>query len=586
MAKRRENDFGKRINTNVFKRLMEYAKPYWYWMLIASILVLTLTGLDLYRPVLEGAVIDEFITGKNFDVVISIAVKYIILVILFYIANFTQAMILQYMGQNIIYNIRQELYTHVHSLSLRFFDITPIGKIVTRITNDVESLNEMYSNILIKLFSNSIKILGLIIVMFYYNVRLAIFSLSLLPLVIVLTVIFRKVSRATYRVARTKLTTLNTYLSEHISGMKFIQIFAREKEKYKEFETKSYELYRANFREIMVFAIFRPIIYFISVASLAIILDIGSVSILGEVITIGTLYIFITYINAFFHPIQELAEQLGTLQSALASAEKIFTILDEDPLIKNYVQSDETLDIEGKIEFDHVWFAYEEDNWILKDVSFTIEPGMSAAFVGATGAGKSSILNLIGRYYDIQKGSIKIDGKDIKDINTDDLRRAIGQVQQDVFIFTGDINTNIKLLDDSITDEEIKKAAEYVNADTFIENLPNKYNEPVMERGATLSSGERQLISFARTLAYNPSILVLDEATANIDTETESLIQNALVKLMEGRTTIMVAHRLSTIQHADKIFVMHKGEIVEAGTHQYLLSLDGMYKKLYDLQLQ
>lgn len=586
MAKRRENYFGKRINTNVFKRLMEYAKPYWYWMLIASILVLTLTGLDLYRPVLEGAVIDEFITGKNFDVVISIAVKYIILVILFYIANFTQAMILQYMGQNIIYNIRQELYTHVHSLSLRFFDITPIGKIVTRITNDVESLNEMYSNILIKLFSNSIKILGLIIVMFYYNVRLAIFSLSLLPLVIVLTVIFRKVSRATYRVARTKLTTLNTYLSEHISGMKFIQIFAREKEKYKEFETKSYELYRANFREIMVFAIFRPIIYFISVASLAIILDIGSVSILGEVITIGTLYIFITYINAFFHPIQELAEQLGTLQSALASAEKIFTILDEDPLIKNYVQSDETLDIEGKIEFDHVWFAYEEDNWILKDVSFTIEPGMSAAFVGATGAGKSSILNLIGRYYDIQKGSIKIDGKDIKDINTDDLRRAIGQVQQDVFIFTGDINTNIKLLDDSITDEEIKKAAEYVNADTFIENLPNKYNETVMERGATLSSGERQLISFARTLAYNPSILVLDEATANIDTETESLIQNALVKLMEGRTTIMVAHRLSTIQHADKIFVMHKGEIVEAGTHQYLLSLDGMYKKLYDLQLQ
>lgn len=586
MTNRKENDHGTKLSTNVFKRLMNYAKPYWARMLLASILVLILTGLELYRPVLEGNVIDEFITNRSFDNIMAIALRYVFVLIAFYICDFTQSMILQYTGQNIIYNIRQELYEHVHSLSLRYFDITPVGKIVTRITNDVESLNEMYSRILINLFSNTVKIMGLIIVMFYHNVRLAIFSIILLPLVIVLTAIFRKVSRDTYRVARTKLTTVNTYLSEHISGMRFIQIFAKEKEKYKEFETKSHELYRANFREIMVFAVFRPIIYFLSIVSLAIVLDVGSISVLGSTITIGTLYIFINYVNSFFHPIQELAEQLGTLQSALASAEKIFTIIDEEPLIVNEVKANEARKIKGKIEFDHVWFAYEEENWILRDVSFTIEPGMSAAFVGATGAGKSSILNLIGRYYDIQKGTIKIDGIDIKNIHTDDLRRAIGQVQQDVFIFTGDIKTNIRLLDNTIRDEAIKESAKYVNADTFIKQLPNGYDEPVMERGSTLSSGERQLLSFARTLAYNPSILVLDEATANIDTETESLIQDALGKLMKNRTTIMVAHRLSTIQHADKIIIIHKGEILEEGSHQELLTLDGMYKKLYDLQIQ
>ena len=586
MTNRKENDHGTKLSTNVFKRLMNYAKPYWARMLLASILVLILTGLELYRPVLEGNVIDEFITNRSFDNIMAIALRYVFVLIAFYICDFTQSMILQYTGQNIIYNIRQELYEHVHSLSLRYFDITPVGKIVTRITNDVESLNEMYSRILINLFSNTVKIMGLIIVMFYHNVRLAIFSIILLPLVIVLTAIFRKVSRDTYRVARTKLTTVNTYLSEHISGMRFIQIFAKEKEKYKEFETKSHELYRANFREIMVFAVFRPIIYFLSIVSLAIVLDVGSISVLGSTITSGTLYIFINYVNSFFHPIQELAEQLGTLQSALASAEKIFTIIDEEPLIVNEVKANEARKIKGKIEFDHVWFAYEEENWILRDVSFTIEPGMSAAFVGATGAGKSSILNLIGRYYDIQKGTIKIDGIDIKNIHTDDLRRAIGQVQQDVFIFTGDIKTNIRLLDNTIRDEAIKESAKYVNADTFIKQLPNGYDEPVMERGSTLSSGERQLLSFARTLAYNPSILVLDEATANIDTETESLIQDALGKLMKNRTTIMVAHRLSTIQHADKIIIIHKGEILEEGSHQELLTLDGMYKKLYDLQIQ
>jgi ATP-binding cassette subfamily B protein len=366
--------------------------------------------------------------------------------------------------------------------------------------------------------------------------------------------------------------------------MKLIQIFAREKEKQEQFEEKSMELYRANWREVMTFAIFRPAIYLVSILAMILVIGTGSASVLQGTLSLGTLFIFITYISSFFEPIQELAEQFGTLQSSLASAEKIFSILDEKPEIVNPAHPVDVT-IQGRIEFRHVWFAYEKEDYILKDVSFVIEPGQKVAFVGATGAGKSSILNLIGRYFDIQKGEILIDGVNIKDIDTDVLRRAIGQVQQDVFIFTGDIKSNISLHNEAISLADVKQAAEIVHADSFIEKLPHGYDEPVTERGSTLSAGQRQLLSFARTLAYHPAILVLDEATANIDTETESLITHALEKLMEGRTTIMVAHRLSTIQHADKIIVMHQGQIKESGSHQELLQKNGLYKKLYDLQL-
>ncbi|MDF2610666.1 MAG: transporter related [Lachnospiraceae bacterium] len=586
MKKRREIDYEKSIQGNVLMRLMSYAKPYWHWMLTAFILVLLITGLELYRPVLVGNAIDEFINTGNFSGVQKTAIIYLMVLIISFIFNFLQAWILQLAGQNIIYNIRQEVFEHVHKLSLRFFDITPVGRLVTRITNDVEALNEMYANILVKLLKNIIKIIGLALVMLSINMKLSFYAFILLPFIIGLTMLFKSISRATYRVARTKLTIINTYLSEHISGMKLIQIFAREKEKYKEFEEKSVDLYKANFREMMVFAIFRPSIYILSVVSLVTIIGVGGDLVIRGTITIGTLYIFIQYINSFFEPIQELAEQLGTLQSAMASAEKIFTILDEEPMIVNPENPTMLTEIKGRIEFQQVWFAYEGENWILKDVSFTIEPGQRVAFVGATGAGKSSILNLIGRYYDIQKGKITIDGVDIKEMNTDQLRSAIGQVQQEVFIFTGDIKSNIRLKNETIADEDIKKAAAYVNADRFIEQLNHTYEEAVSERGATLSAGQRQLLSFARTLAYDPAILVMDEATANIDTETEQLIQEALEKLMEGRTTIMVAHRLSTIQHADKIIVMHKGKLRESGTHQELLNLGGIYKKLYELQIQ
>lgn len=655
------------------KRLLSYLKPHKWVMTIATILVLGIIVVELYRPIIIGDAIDDYINGyyhpyietektdkdavpyhdiyleryngkpksegkyyqiflyhdkyymaeeinadecrelkegensvlktyvdagaplllrdeltelrqSDFHGILLAAGVYLLMLALGFVLNAVDTWMLQKMGQNIIYKMREEVFAHIHSLSLNFFNTTPVGKLVTRVSNDTEAINELFSTILVKLFKNIVKIIGYAVVMLSIDVRMAGISFLLLPLVTVLTFVFRFLSRKAYQITRNKITELNTFLSEHISGMKLIQIFAREEERYRKFEKKSYELYRANWRETMTFAVFRPSIYLVSIAAMVIVIGTGSRSVLDGTLSLGTLFIFITYISSFFEPIQELAEQFGTLQSALASAEKIFAILDEEPEIVNPPQP-KPIDIKGKIEFRHVWFAYEKDDYILKDVSFVIEPGQKTAFVGATGAGKTSILNLIGRYFDIQKGQILLDGVDIREIDTDVLRGAIGQVQQDVFIFTGDIKGNITLNNDKISLEEVKAAARTVNADSFIEKLPGGYDEPVTERGSTFSAGQRQLLSFARTLAYDPKILVLDEATANIDTETESLITDALSRLMNGRTTIMVAHRLSTIQHADQIIVMHKGQIQESGTHQELLKKGGMYKNLYDLQI-
>ena len=521
---------------------------------------------------------------NDFKGILKAGILFLLLLFSGFFLNLADTWLLQKMGQQIVYKLREETFTHIHSLSLSFFNTTPVGKLVTRVSNDTEAVNELFSTILVKLFKNVVKIIGYAVVMLSINVKMAGISFLLLPLVAILTFVFRHISRKAYQITRNKITELNTFLSEHISGMKLIQIFAREKEKYSEFEGKSMELYRANFREIMTFAIFRPSIYLVSVIAMILVIRTGSLSVLNGSLSLGTLFVFITYISSFFEPIQELSEQLGTLQSSIASAEKIFSVLDVKPEIVSPTDP-APVNILGEIEFRHVWFAYEEENYILKDVSFVIHPGEKAAFVGATGAGKSTILNLIGRYFDIQKGQILIDGIDIHEIDLDVLRGAIGQVQQDVFIFTGDIKSNISLNNEAISPDDVRRAAEIVNADPFIQKLPHGYDEPVTERGSTLSAGQRQLLSFARTLAYDPKILVLDEATANIDTETETLITQALARLMDGRTTIMVAHRLSTIQHADKIIVMHHGEIKESGTHQELLAKDGLYKKLYELQL-
>lgn len=526
----------------------------------------------------------KILRQNDFKGILKAGILFLLLLFSGFFLNLADTWLLQKMGQQIVYKLREETFTHIHSLSLSFFNITPVGKLVTRVSNDTEAVNELFSTILVKLFKNVVKIIGYAVVMLSINVKMAGISFLLLPLVAILTFVFRHLSRKAYQITRNKITELNTFLSEHISGMKLIQIFAREKEKYSEFEGKSMELYRANFREIMTFAIFRPSIYMVSVIAMILVIRTGSLSVLNGNLSLGTLFVFITYISSFFEPIQELSEQLGTLQSSIASAEKIFSVLDVKPEIVSPADP-APVNILGEIEFRHVWFAYEEENYILKDVSFVIHPGEKAAFVGATGAGKSTILNLIGRYFDIQKGQILIDGIDIHEIDLDVLRGAIGQVQQDVFIFTGDIKSNISLNNEAISPDDVRRAAEIVNADPFIQKLPHGYDEPVTERGSTLSAGQRQLLSFARTLAYDPKILVLDEATANIDTETETLITQALARLMDGRTTIMVAHRLSTIQHADKIIVMHHGEIKESGTHQELLVKDGLYKKLYELQL-
>lgn len=577
-----KNEMNKKSST---MRLIAYMKPYAHWVIFALLLVLGLTAFDLYRPMLVGDAIDTFGANGDYDVIIATAIKYAVVLALSFAFNIAQTWILQKIGQNIILQMRKDLYRHIQSLGSRYFDITPVGKLVTRVTNDVEALNEMYSGILVQLFRNIVKIVGLAGVMLVLDVRLAAISFVLMPLVIGLTVLCQKIARNIYRLYRTRLTDINTFLSEHLSGMKIIQIFGRQERKFEEFHDKNTKLYKAFYREMLMYAVFRPLIYILSILSLMIVLWFGSRNVFDEIISVGTLYIFSNYIRSFFDPIQELAEQFSTLQSSIASAEKIFTVMDEDefiPEVENPKQPDK---ITGKIEFDHVWFAYDGENYVLKDVSFVINPGEKVAFVGATGAGKSSILNLIGRYYDIQKGHIYIDGIDIRQLSKKQLRSAIGQMQQDVFIFEGDVAYNIRLNDDDITDAQVKAAAEYVNASHFIEKLPQGYHEPVTERGATFSAGERQLLSFARTLAHNPSILVMDEATANIDTETEILIQEALEKLMDGRTTIMVAHRLSTIQHADCIMVMHKGRICERGTHRELLEQDGIYRKLYELQI-
>lgn len=659
------------------KRLLSYLKPHKFVMTAATVLVLFIIVVELYRPIIIGDAIDNFINGyyrpyvlaneddrevitwngldltrktdeeltllpestecyqiflyhdsyymaesitpsectrlrdadneylenyvqngapllsreelkelRTYDFVgiLRAALLYLLMLLIGFVLNYLDTWMLQKMGQKIIYQMREEVFTHIHNLSLTFFNSTPVGKLVTRVSNDTEAINELFSSILVKLFKNTVKIVGYAVVMISIDVRMAGLSFLLLPVVTFLTFLFQILSRKAYQITRTKITDLNTFLSEHISGMRLIQIFAREDAKYRQFKGKSQELFEANWREVMIFAIFRPAIYLTSILAMVIVIGGGSYGVLQGTLSLGTLFIFISYISSFFEPIQDLAEQFGTLQSSLASAEKMFSVLDVKPEITSPA-SPVPVQIKGRIEFRHVWFAYEKEDYVLKDVSFVIEPGQKIAFVGATGAGKSSILNLIGRYFDIQKGEILIDGVNIRDIDTDVLRRAIGQVQQDVFIFTGDIKNNISLNNEEISLEQIQTAAQTVGADSFIQKLPGGYDEPVTERGSTLSAGQRQLLSFARTLAYDPTILVLDEATANIDTETESLITKALERLMEGRTTIMVAHRLSTIQHADKIIVMHHGEIHEQGSHQELLHKNGLYRKLYDLQL-
>lgn len=501
-----------------------------------------------------------------------------------FLLNYIQIYILQYTGQKIIFNIRATIFKHIERLSLSFFDKNAVGKLVTRVTNDVETLNEMYTSVLVYLIKDVFLLVGIIIAMFILNVKMAIVSIITLPLVIILTLIFRKYDREAYRKVRSRLSKINSSLSENITGMKTVQTYGVEEKKYNEFNNINTAYSDAAMEQIRVFAIFRPIMDMVYQLALAILLWVGGTATLNLTIELGVLYAFISYIMKLFQPIFDLSEKFDILQSSMAASERIFMLLDDNSFIKECPTPTELKRAKGEIEFKNVWFAYNNEDWVLKDVSFKINVGETVAFVGATGAGKTSIISLITRLYDIQRGEILIDGINIKELKLEDLRKNVATVLQDVFLFTGDIKGNIRLNNESISDEDIKKVCEYVNANIFIDKLPEKYNSKVNERGTTFSQGERQLIAFARALAFNPPILVLDEATANIDTETESLIQDALDKLTEDRTTIVVAHRLSTIKNANKIIVMHKGRIKETGTHSELLQKDGLYSNLYKLQ--
>ncbi|TCS87499.1 ATP-binding cassette subfamily B protein/subfamily B ATP-binding cassette protein MsbA [Keratinibaculum paraultunense] len=521
---------------------------------------------------------------QDIDGITKIGLIFLLAIIVVFILNYLQTYVLNYTGQKIIFNIRQDLYSHIQSLSLSYFDKNPVGRLVTRVTNDAETLNEMYTGVLINLFKDVFILVGIIIVMLKMNYKLALISFSLIPLILIASIVFRKKIREVYRLGRVQLAKINSTLNENITGMKTIQIFKKEEKISKQFDEINTAYLNTAKKEVNLHAIFRPSIEIINSLGLVTLVYYGSGQVISGYIEFGVLYAFIDYLQKFFQPILDLTEKYNILQAAMASSEKIFSILDEDDMIENTNNPVPIKELKGKIEFKNVWFAYEDENWVLKDVSFTINPGEIVAFVGATGAGKSSIINLITRFYDIQKGEILIDGVNIKKYDKFELRKHIGVVLQDVFLFTGTIKDNIRLNNYNISDEEIKQIAKYVNAHHFIEKLPRQYDEPVMERGATLSAGEKQLLAFARTLAFDPSILILDEATSNIDTETELLIQDALQKLIKGRTTIAVAHRLSTIQNSDKIIVLKNGVIQEMGTHQELLENEGIYYDLYKLQ--
>lgn len=509
---------------------------------------------------------------------------YLILVLIAFFLGYAQIYTLHYVAQKIIRFMRRQVFSHLQTLSFSFFDRNPVGRLVTRVTNDTETLNEMYSNVIVNLFKDLFILIGIMVIMIQLNVQLAILSFTTLPFIIGATVLYRRYARDAFREVRTKLARINASMNENITGMRIVHIFKREKQQFDDFNLINQGHYNAGIRELHLVSLFRPVMDFVYAMGLTLLIWFGGSNVVEGALEFGVLYAFIDYMNRFFKPINDMTEKYTIMQQAMTSSERIFQLLDEKDTLPEPNLPKPLENLKGEIHFNNVSFAYNENEWVLKDINFSVKPGETIAFVGATGAGKSSIISLLTRFYDIQKGSITIDGVDIRDVKKEHLRKQIGVVLQDVFLFAGDIESNIRLNNHAISDKKIREVADYVNASSFINKLPNGFKEGVMERGSTLSAGQRQLLAFARTLAFDPSVLVLDEATANIDTETELLIQDAMRKVTQNRTTLIIAHRLSTIQHADKIIVLHKGSIREMGTHQELLKLGGLYYNLYELQ--
>ena len=577
-------------DSEILRRLIVYAKPYWKEFLLVLIIMLLSISYELISPLIIGEI--ESIVAKDFvmkDLLIAVAV-YAAVLIVSLISTYVQSIVLQKVGQKILSALRLDVFTHIESLSHEQLNQIPVGKLVTRVTNDTNAISMMFTNILVQLIKNVFIIVGVLVAMLLLNYQLTLMVLCFVPFVVFFTVVFRVFARKVHRKVKDGTTDINTFLSENLSGIKITQVFNREARKMEEFRTKSNNLRIAKRNQIFVNGIFHPLVYMLYITSVMCLFYLGGkghldgTAFLGQVITGDIIVTFYMYISRFFNPIQNLAEQFNTLQSAFASAEKIFSILDMKPIVVDEPDAIEMDEIRGEIEFKDVWFAYNPGEWVLKGVSFHIDPRQTVAFVGSTGSGKTTILSLICRNYDIQKGQILIDGVDIKHIKISSLRRHFGQMLQDVFLFSGTIRSNIILREEGISDEEIMQACRYVNADHFIDRLENGLDEPVRERGNNFSAGQRQLLSFARTIIHKPSVMILDEATANIDTETELLIQDSLEKMRNIGTMLIVAHRLSTIQHADNIILLSHGEILEQGNHQELLHAKGRYYQLYTLQ--
>ena len=574
----------------ILRRLFGYAKPYLKQFVVVGFLVLFSISYDIASPLIVGY-IEELVVG-DFELkslYVSVAV-YAGVLVFSMASTYLQAVILQRVGQRIISDLREDLFTHIESLSHGQLNDIPVGKLVTRVTNDTNAISMMFTNLFVNLTKNAFVILGILVAMLCLNYELTLMVLCFVPFILLFTVIFRKFSRRAYRKVKDATTDINTYLSENLSGIKVTQIFGREDEKMEEFRQKSQTLAKATQEQIFVFGVFRPLVYMLYISSILCLFYLGGmghlnhVTFLGQTISSGTIVTFYMYISKFFTPIQNLAEQFNWLQSALASSEKVFSIMDIQPQMVDAPDAVELDEVKGDIEFRDVWFSYIPGEWVLQGVSFHVEPRQTVAFVGSTGSGKSTILSLICRNYEFQKGEILIDGIDIRKIKISSLRRHFGQMLQDVFLFSGTIRSNIVLREEKIPDEEIMKVCRYVNADHFINKLEHGLDEEVRERGNNFSAGQRQLLSFARTILHKPSVMILDEATANIDTETELLIQDSLEKMRSVGTMLIVAHRLSTIQHADNIIVLSRGRILEQGTHQQLLAAHGRYYQLYTLQ--
>lgn len=574
----------------ILKRLLKYARPYWKSFLAVGFIMLVSIAYDLAAPLLVGSI--EEIIKDDFELsrLYQAVALYGTILVVSLVCTYLQSIILQKTGQKILSSLRQDLFTHIEGLSHEQLNNIPVGKLVTRVTNDTNAISMMFTNILVNMLKNIFIVLGVLVAMLLLNYMLTLMILCFVPFLVLFTVIFRKFTRKVYRRVKDCTTDINTYLSENLSGIKITQIFNREERKMQEFLTKSSKLKRAKQGQIFVFSIFRPMVYMLYISSVMCLFYLGArgyidnIVFLGQSVSSATVVTFYMYISKFFNPIQTLAEQFNMLQSAFASAEKIFTVMDLVPEVVDEPDAIDLKEIRGQIEFRNVWFAYKPGEWVLRDVSFKVEARQTVAFVGATGSGKTTILSLICRNYDIQKGQILIDGIDIRRIKISSLRRHFGQMLQDVFLFSGTIRSNIVLRDEKFEETEIREACHYVNADSFVDKLELGLDEVVRERGNNFSAGQRQLLSFARTILHKPAVMILDEATANIDTETELLIQDSLEKMKSIGTMLIVAHRLSTIQHADNIILLSKGKILEQGTHQELLHKKGRYHQLYTLQ--